>query len=112
MGFGNHTQSISKQSLTNELQNSFDAELLGRFDDLIAFMPLGTSEYAEILHDEYDRQVARICAENPGMSFDPIDDDTIDRLVAETYLKDQGARPAVRAIRGFIEDSLLASANN
>lgn len=112
MGFGNHTQNISKQSLTNELQNSFDAELLGRFDDLIAFMPLGTDEYAEILRDEYDRQVARICAENPGMSFDPIDDDTIDRLVAETYLKDQGARPAVRAIRGFIEDSLLASANN
>ena len=112
MGFGNHTQSISKQSLTNELQNSFDAELLGRFDDLIAFMPLGTSEYAEILRDEYDRQVARICAENPGMSFDPIDDDTIDRLVAETYLKDQGARPAVRAIRGFIEDSLLSAASN
>lgn len=112
MGFGNHTQSISKQSLTNELQNSFDAELLGRFDDLIAFMPLGTSEYAEILRDEYDRQVARICAENPGMSFDPIDDDTIDRLVKETYLKDQGARPAVRAIRGFIEDSLLSATSN
>ena len=112
MGFGNHAQSISKQSLTNELQNSFDAELLGRFDDLIAFMPLGTSEYAEILRDEYDRQVARICAENPGMSFDPIDDDTIDRLVKETYLKDQGARPAVRAIRGFIEDSLLSAASN
>lgn len=112
MGFGEEKNTLSKQSLAKELQKSFDAELLGRFDDLIAFMPLGTSEYAEILRDEYDRQTARICAENPDMSFDPIDDDTIDRLVTETYLKDQGARPAVRAIRGFIEDSLLASANN
>ncbi len=32
-------------------------------------------------------QVARICAENCSMNFDPIDDDTIDRLVTETYLK-------------------------
>ncbi len=30
----------------------------------------------------------------------------------ETYLKDQGARPAVRAYSGFIEDSLLAEDNH
>lgn len=112
MGFGEEKNTLSKQSLTKELQKSFDAELLGRFDDLIAFMPLGANEYAEILRDEYDRQVARICAENPGMSFDPIDDGTIARLVEETWLVDQGARPAIRAIRSFIEDSLLSSATN
>lgn len=112
MGFGEEKNTLSKQSLAKELQKSFDAELLGRFDDLIAFMPLGANEYAEILRDEYDRQVARICAENPGMSFDPIDDGTIARLVEETWLVDQGARPAIRAIRSFIEDSLLSSATN
>lgn len=112
MGFGEEENTLSKQSLAKELQKSFDAELLGRFDDLIAFMPLGANEYAEILRDEYDHQVARICAENPGMSFDPIDDDTIARLVEETWLVDQGARPAIRAIRSFIEDSLLSSATN
>lgn len=112
MGFGEEKNTLSKQSLTKELQKSFDAELLGRFDDLIAFMPLGANEYAEILRDEYDRQIARICAENPGMSFDPIDDGTIARLVEETWLVDQGARPAIRAIRSFIEDSLLSSATN
>ncbi len=64
MGFGNHTQSISKQSLTNELQNSFDAELLGRFVNLIAFMPLGTSEYAEILRDEITSGRTKFRAEN------------------------------------------------
>lgn len=112
MGFGEEKNTLSKQSLAKELQKSFDAELLGRFDDLIAFMPLGANEYAEILRDEYDRQVTRICAENPGMSFDPIDDGTIARLVEETWLVDQGARPAIRAIRSFIEDSLLSSATN
>lgn len=112
MGFGDHKHSVSKQSLTKELQKSFDAELLGRFDDLIAFMPLGADDYAQILRDEYDRQVARICAERPDLSFDPIDDDTIARLVDETWLVDQGARPAIRAIRALIEDMLLAQAAN
>lgn len=112
MGFGDHKHSVSKQSLTKELQKSFDAELLGRFDDLIAFMPLGADDYAQILRDEYDRQVKRICAERPDLSFDPIDDDTIDRLVDKTWLVDQGARPAIRAIRALIEDTLLAQAAN
>lgn len=112
MGFGDHKHSMSKQSLTKELQKSFDAELLGRFDDLIAFMPLGADDYAQILRDEYDRQVKRICAERPDLSFDLIDDDTIARLVDETWLVDQGARPAIRAIRALIEDTLLAQAAN
>ena len=112
MGFGDHKHSVSKQSLTKELQKNFDAELLGRFDDLIAFMPLGADDYAQILRDEYDRQVKRICAERPDLSFDPIDDDTIARLVDETWLVDQGARPAIRAIRALIEDMLLAQAAN
>lgn len=112
MGFGDHKHSVSKQSLTKELQKSFDAELLGRFDDLIAFMPLGADDYAQILRDEYNRQVKRICAERPDLSFDPIDDDTIARLVDETWLVDQGARPAIRAIRALIEDMLLAQAAN
>lgn len=112
MGFGDHKHSMSKQSLTKELQKSFDAELLGRFDDLIAFMPLGADDYAQILRDEYDRQVKRICAERPDLSFDPIDDDTIARLVDETWLVDQGARPAIRAIRALIEDMMLAQAAN
>lgn len=112
MGFGDHKHSVSKQSLTKELQKSFDAELLGRFDDLIAFMPLGADDYAQILRDEYDRQVKRICAERPDLSFDAIDDDTIARLVDETWLVDQGARPAIRAIRALIEDMLLAQAAN
>lgn len=112
MGFGDHQHSVSKQSLTKELQKSFDAELLGRFDDLIAFMPLGADDYAQILRDEYDRQVKRICAERPDLSFDAIDDDTIAQLVDETWLVDQGARPAIRAIRALIEDMLLAQAAN
>lgn len=112
MGFGDHKHSVSKQSLTKELQKSFDAELLGRFDDLIAFMPLGADDYAQILRDEYDRQVKRICAERPDLSFDAIDDATIARLVDETWLVDQGARPAIRAIRALIEDMLLAQAAN
>ena len=112
MGFGDHKHSVSKQSLTKELQKSFDAELLGRFDDLIAFMPLDADDYAQILRDEYDRQVKRICTERPDLSFDPIDDDTIARLVDETWLVDQGARPAIRAIRALIEDMLLAQAAN
>lgn len=112
MGFGDHKHSVSKQSLTKELQKSFDAELLGRFDDLIAFMPLGADDYAQILRNEYDRQVKRICAERPDLSFDAIDDDTIARLVDETWLVDQGARPAIRAIRALIEDMLLAQATN
>ena len=41
------------------------------------------------------------------MSFDPIDDGTIARLVEETWLVDQGARPAIRAIRKDLDSMFI-----
>lgn len=107
IGFGS-PQKVSKRSLTKALQQHFDAELLGRFDDLVAFAPLDGHTYMQILREEYERQTARITAERPDLSFEPLDDETITRLFNETWLPDQGARPAVRAIRSLIEDMLLA----
>lgn len=107
ISLGGNQQSFTKRSLVNELQQFFDAELLGRFDDIIGFQPLNVHLYAEIIKEEYQRQIDRICTENPALSFEPISEETVTELVQKTWLPDQGARPAVRAVRAHIENLLL-----
>lgn len=41
-----------------------------------------------------------------------IADDVLDELVDSSYVKSQGARPAVRVARNYIEDTVLISQQN
>lgn len=102
---------LSRQELTKELQREFDPEFLGRFSKLIAFSSLSKDTYRDILVGCYSRERARIADSDPTTAAlvpEPIDPDVLDQTVAETYLVDQGARPAEQAARRLIEDAVMA----
>ncbi len=103
---------MSRQELAKRLQEHFDAEFLGRFTKLIAFSSLSRQVYSEILVASYLRERERIIESDRSAEQeipDVIDAELLDQTVAQTYLVDQGARPAEQAARSLIEDMLLAA---
>lgn len=104
---------LTRPELVKKLQAHFPAELLGRFSQLVAFKAIDRGVYAEVLRSYYARERERIVADTPRRA--PLlpavlDDDVVERIVADTYQVDQGARPAEQAARTLIEDLLLAGA--
>jgi ATP-dependent Clp protease ATP-binding subunit ClpA len=103
---------MSRQALTKALKEHFEPEFLGRFTKLIAFDALSTETYEEILVAAYGRERDRIAESDPRTAAlipQPIDPDILARTVEETYLVDQGARPAGQAARQLIEDAVIAA---
>lgn len=116
LGFSasNGPKVMSRQELVKALQDHFAAEFLGRFTKLVAFHPITKSVYREILIDYYEDERARIIADNPRRAAQlpvSLDATMLDEIVEDTYLVDQGARPARVAGRKLIEDLLLAPVN-
>lgn len=104
-------QRISQQDLVRMLKDHFAPELLGRFTQIVAFNKLERDTYGEILHAAYQRERARILTEAPkqGRRIPDLDDDALRCAVAESYLPEQGARPAEAKARRLIEDALLSA---
>lgn len=105
-------RSLSRQELTKALQEHFEPEFLGRFSKLIAFAPLTRDTYEEILVASYNRERDRIIESDPATAMlvpVPIDPDVLAQTVHDTYLPDQGARPAELAARQLIEDVVIAA---
>ncbi|WP_314191941.1 AAA family ATPase [uncultured Arthrobacter sp.] len=112
VGFGSAPRTVSHRSLTKELAQFFDAELLGRFSLVVGFNPVDEQAYREILAAEYDRQRERILDARPrlGQALPAsIPDDELHAVAEETYVDSQGARPAGKAVRVWIEGRLLAA---
>ena len=112
VGFGN--QAPAKQSdLVKDLQQTFDTEFLARFSEILGFNPLSAKVYREILQGRYVRERATIEANQPRKVAPlpaEIPDDVLSELVDSTFMVSQGARPAERAARRYIEDTLIAAA--
>jgi ATP-dependent Clp protease ATP-binding subunit ClpA len=103
---------LTRQALTKVLQEHFDPEFLGRFSKVIAFAPLSRETYEEILVASYDRERERIVESDPATAKHipaPIDPDVLAQTVQDTYLADQGARPAEQAARLLIEDAVIVA---
>lgn len=112
VGFGN--QAPAKQSdLVKDLEQTFDTEFLARFSEILGFNPLSAGIYREILQGRYVRERAAIEANQPRKVTPlpaEIPDDVLSELVDATFMVSQGARPAERAARRYIEDTLMAAA--
>ena len=113
VGFGTGAPvPVSSQTLTRVLNEHFDAELLGRFTLTVGFNPIDESAYRSILAARYDVERAQVLANHPRYgSVLPaaIPDDQLTRMVSQTFIPSQGARPAVKAVRTVLEDLLLAA---
>ncbi|WP_424863066.1 AAA family ATPase [Streptomyces sp. MMS24-I29] len=111
-GFGSAPEKVSNRSLAQELSKFFDAELLGRFSLVIGFNPIGEETYREIIAADYSRQRDRIAAAKPRLAQAlPVSmpDDELRAIAETTFVDSQGARPAGKAVRTWIEDRLLAT---
>jgi ATP-dependent Clp protease ATP-binding subunit ClpA len=113
LGFGSASapRKISTQSLNKMLMQHFDAELLGRFSLLVGFNPIDEQVYRHIIAAEYERQRERIVAQNQrhGTALPAgLPGDEVRALAGATYVPDQGARPAHKVVRTWIEDRLIA----
>lgn len=104
---------MRQQELVTALQKHFEPEFLGRFSEMVAFAPIDATTYTEILVDTYQRERERLLLKKPALGNrtpTTIDPALLQNTVSDTYLADQGARPAEAAARRLIEDALLASA--
>ena len=106
LGFGDASQSnstLSRSSLTNALKQHFPPEFIGRFTDVFAFNTITKSLYEEVIVETYNRERTRILDEQPFVVLpDVLNSDQIEDLV-KTYVPNLGARPAMKAVRDFIE---------
>lgn len=92
----------------NQLSKWFDIELLNRFQLMLTFNEISKDTYRLILASKYDKEAARINAEQPKLGLEPhLNDDELDQLCEDTYVREFGARPAERTIRQTIEQKAL-----
>ena len=104
------TQATSTLSDTvSDLSQWFDVEFLNRFKTILTFEEISPEMYRAIVADKYDTESERIRRDNPRINIpEHLDDDQLDRIVAETYVPKFGARPANRAVQQTIEDMVCA----
>lgn len=106
MGFGEPEAKAVQNASVKSLSNYFKEELLNRFSDIITFNDISKDVYREILQNRYAAELARIRAERPRIKLpDVIPDDVLDDMVETTYVPAFGARPAVRTVQEYIEDT-------
>ena len=106
MGFGEPETKTVQSASVKSLSNYFKEELLNRFSDIITFNDISKDVYREILQNRYATELARIRAERPRIKLpDVIPDDVLDDMVETTYVPAFGARPAVRTVQEYIEDT-------
>ncbi|MFD2024150.1 AAA family ATPase [Promicromonospora aerolata] len=112
VGFGSEPTTISHQSLVKALADHFDAELLGRFSLVLGFNPISEATYREIVATDYAAERERILQVNTRLASAlpaKMPDDELHALAETTYVDSQGARPARKAVRTWIEDRLLTA---
>ena len=112
IGFGSSPKTISNRSLNTALAPFFDVELLGRFSLVVGFNPIDEPTYRQIMAADYGRQRNRIVEAKPRLAQvlpASIPDDELRVIGESSYVDSQGARPARKAVRSWIEDCLLAT---
>ena len=112
IGFGSNTATVSNRGLNKALAEHFDTELLGRFSLIVGFNPIDEAAFREIMTVDYQRQRARIADAKPRLAAnlpDTMPDDELHALAETSYVDGQGARPAAKAVRSWIEDRLMAA---
>lgn len=121
LGFGASNEPVKRSSneIIKILSQSFDVELLNRFEHLIGFTSISKEDYTKILAVKYNNMIKEIQENRKDLTLipDSIDieqatqNDVLKRLTEESYTASLNGRPAERTLRKYIEDTLLANPN-
>lgn len=113
LGFGSDSKRAPNADLNRALAGFFDTELLGRFSLVVGFNQISRSTYQQIMAQGYEQLRAQIVADKPQYASvlpTQMSTDELQAVVQTSYVESQGARPAMRAIRAHIENTLLMAA--
>lgn len=103
IGFGSD-DTVVGAGLVDVLAEWFDVALINRFGHLVRFNGISRDVYGSIVQEIYAREAARVMREHSSVHLpDTLPDDELERIVHDTYVAKLGARPAARAVRGYIE---------
>ncbi|MBI4098121.1 MAG: ATP-dependent Clp protease ATP-binding subunit [Candidatus Levybacteria bacterium] len=96
---------ITSNELLDYLQRNglFTPELLNRFDDIVVFQPLSSSEVSQIAQLLLAEVTSKMSAQDIAIEFDP---STVNKVVSGGFNEQFGARPLRRFIQDNIEDAL------
>ncbi len=94
---------LSNKTLLDYLQRNaiFTPELLNRFDDIIVFKPLNSSEITQIAKLLLSQLTSKMSAQDIVLNFDPA---AIEIIAKGGFNEEFGARPLARYIQDNIED--------
>lgn len=112
IGFISGPRVVSQQNLNTELAQHFEPELLGRFSLIVGFNQIDKVAFRQIMAADYESQVAQIVDAKPRLAQalpTAMPDDELRALAETAYVDSQGARPAGKAVRSWIEDRLMAA---
>ena len=104
---------MTREEITEAIRDSFDAEFIGRFQRIVAFHPITRGVYGDIIRSQYAAERARIVRSDIHMATvlpEAIAAGEMDQLVETSFTRGQGARPALNAVREWIENTAMAAA--
>jgi ATP-dependent Clp protease ATP-binding subunit ClpE len=101
VGFTNHT--MKETSILDNLKDYFKPEFLNRFDNIIEFNALGTESLKKIIDILLDDLYTVLEEKDIQLS---VSEEVKEKLVADGYHPDFGARPMRRIIQEKLEDSI------
>jgi len=96
---------LSSNTLLDYLQKNaiFAPELLNRFDDIVVFKPLDSSEISQVTKLMLTELIGKISAQDITLSFDP---QAIEKIAVGGFNAEFGARPLRRYIQDNLEDTI------
>lgn len=96
------------RELMEALKRDFAPEMLSRIGHSCVFDPMTRELFMEILQDTYQRE-RDLAVNHHGVAHlpDRLSDEDLQQMVYDHYSEEQGARPALRAVRAWIEDRVI-----
>ena len=104
IGFARTGQSADAEAAAS-LSAFFDPELVNRFQKVLQFNPISKETYRGIVAEKYAEAKREALSKKPKLQLpDEMPQTELDRIVDETYVREFGARPAMRAVRNWIQE--------
>ena len=105
---GFNADDCSTNLTVSDLAEYFDIELINRFAHRYTFREIKKDVYSDIIREAYKREVGALQLDRLGISKaecfpEKLSDDSLRKIVADSYQPQLGARPALAAVTMYID---------